>query len=108
MIFRGLTDGLRFPLGRQGCFLVNAALEMAPKDKDVARIVRRGFGELEKFFAELVRRGQKAGEIRKTLKAAETGRTLMNQLVGLMVLVRSRAPRPVLDSVVKQAEQLLA
>ncbi len=108
MIFRGLTDGSRFPQGRHGCFLVNAALEMAPKDKEVARIVRQGFSELEKFFAELVREAQKTGEVRKGVNAAATGRALMNQLVGLMVLVRSKAPQAVLDSVVKQAEQMMA
>lgn len=108
MILRGLIDGSRFPQGRHGCFLVNAALELAPKDKDVARIVRRGFAELEDFFAELVRQGQKAGEIPKKLNAAQAGRALMNQLVGLMVQVRAGAPKPMLESLVKQAEQLLA
>lgn len=107
MIFHALIDGSRFPQGRHGCFLVNAALEMAPKDKEVARIVRRGFTELENFFAELVREAQRAGEMRKTVDAGKTGRALMNQLVGLMVQVRARAPRAVLNSIVHQAEELM-
>lgn len=106
-VFRCMIDGSRGAQGRHGCFLVNSALEIAPKDKEVARIVRRGFGDMEKFLADLVRRGQKAGEIRMRRNAAEMGRTLMNQMVGLMVLVRARAPRAVLESVVKQAERLL-
>jgi len=106
-IFRSMIDGSRGPQGRHGCFLVNSALEIAPKDKTVARIVRRGFADVEEFFAELVRRGQQAGEIRKRPSARQISRTLLNQLVGLMVLVRGRAPRATLDSVVKQAGRML-
>lgn len=106
-VFRCMIDGSRGPQSRHGCFFVNSALEIAPKDKEVARIVRRGFGDMEKFFAELVRRGQKAGEIRNRRDVAGMSRTLMNQMVGLMVLVRARAPKAVLESLVKQAERLL-
>ncbi len=107
-VFRSMIDPAAGRQARHGCFLVNSALEVAPKDKQVARIVRQAFTDIEKFFADLVRQGQKKGDIRKSLKPAEAGRALMNQLLGLMVLVRSRAPRPVLESVVKQAEQLMA
>lgn len=106
-VFRCMIDGSRGRLSRHGCLLVNSALEMAPKDKEVAQIVRSGFKDIEKFFAELVRQGQEAGEIHKRLNAAETGSLLMNQMVGLMVLVRARAPKTVLDSVVAQAERML-
>ncbi len=107
-VFHSMTDLSSGPQARRGCFLVNSALEIAPKDREVARIVRDGFADIEKFFSELVRQGQKTGEIRKNRNALEMGRALMNHLLGLMVLVRSRAPRAVLDSVVKQAERLLA
>lgn len=107
-IFRCMIDGSRGPQGRHGCLLVNSALEIAPRDKQVARLVRASFADTQKLFAALVRRGQKSGEFGKRLDAAEMGRTLMNQLVGLMVLVRSRAPQATLHSVVKQAERLLA
>ena len=107
-VFESMIDPSAGLQARHGCFLVNSALEIAPKDREVARIVRHAFADIEKFFAALVRQGQKAGEIRKSRNSMVMGRNLMNQLLGLMVLVRARAPRPVLASVVKQAERLLA
>lgn len=106
-IFHGMIDGSRGPQGRHGCFLVNSALEVAPKDVEVARIVRDGFRDVEQFLAELIRRGQKSGEFRKELDAEKLGRTLMSQLVGLLVLVRAGASEPTLKTVVQQASDLL-
>jgi TetR/AcrR family transcriptional repressor of nem operon len=102
-----MIDGSRGPQGRHGCFLVNSALEVAPKDSEAARIVRNGFRDMEQFFAKLIRQGKQAGEFRKDVDAVDSGRTLMNQLIGLMVLVRAGAPKPVLRSVVQQAQKLL-
>lgn len=106
-VFRSMIDGSRGPQGRHGCLLVNSALEVAPNDREAAKIVCDGFRDIEEFFAGLIRQGQKVGEFRRGLDARELGRTLMNQLVGLMVLVRARADQAVLKSVVRQAEQLL-
>lgn len=107
-IFRGAIDGSRGPQSRHGCLLVNSALEVAPKDAEAARIVRDGFRDIERLFTQLIRQGQRTGEIRKDLDAEGTGRILLSQLVGLMVLVRAGASKPVLKSVVEQVERLLA
>lgn len=106
-IFRGMIDGSRGSQGQHGCFLVNSALEVAPKDAEVAKIVRNGFRDVERFFADLIRRGQESREFRKGINAEKMGRALMSQLVGLLVLVRAGAPRQVLESIVQQADELL-
>lgn len=106
-VFRGMIDGSRGTQGRHGCFLVNSALEVAPQDEEASQIVREGLRDLERFFAELIRAGQQKGEFPRRLEPTETGRTLMNQLVGLMVLIRSKAPRSVKESVVNQVSALL-
>ena len=106
-VFRGMIDGSRGPQGRYGCFLVNSALEIAPQDEEASQIVREGLRDVERFFADLIRAGQQRSEISKELDATEMGRTLMNQIVGLMVLVRSKAPKPVQESVVNQVRTLL-
>jgi len=56
-----MVDGSPGPRGRHGCFLVNSALEMAPKDPEVAKIVRQGFRNIERFFNELLSQGQRRG-----------------------------------------------
>jgi TetR/AcrR family transcriptional repressor of nem operon len=106
-VFRGMIDGSRGAQGRHGCFLVNSALEVAPQDEEASQIVREGLRDVERFFTELIRAGQAKGDFPKRLDPTETGRTLMNQLVGLMVLVRSKAPRSVKESVVNQVSALL-
>jgi len=107
-LFNAMAEGLRGPHGKYGCFLVNSALELAPKDKQVARIVRSGFRDTERFFAGLLDRGQSTGEISNQLVPQEAARILMCQLMGLMVLVRSGAGKPVLRSAAGLAEDLLA
>lgn len=106
-VFNGMIDGTRGRQGRHGCFLVNSALDVAPQDEEASQIVREGLRDVERFFAELIRAGQEKGEFPRELDATEMGRTLMNQLIGLMVLVRSKAPKPVQESVVNQVSVLL-
>lgn len=107
-VFRGMIDGSRGSQGRHGCFLVNSALEVAPQDEEASQIVHEGLRDVERFFADLIRLGQQKGEIPKDLDPTAMGRTLMNQSVGLMVLVRSKAPKAVQESVVQQASAILA
>jgi len=107
-LFHAMAEGLRGPHGKHGCFLVNSALELAPKDQQVAKIVQSGFRDTEKFFAGLIEQGQSSGEISSDLEPTETARVLMCQLLGLMVLVRSGARRSVLRSAAKLAGDVLA
>ena len=106
-VFRSMIDGTRGSQGKHGCYLVNSALETAPTDPTVARIVQSGFKDIERFFSRLVREAQMRGEIPPDLDADETGRALLTQLIGLLVLVRARSPKSVLDSVVNQAARLV-
>ncbi len=106
-LFKSMAEGNRGPHGRHGCFLVNTALELAPRDEQVAKIVRAGFRDTEKFFASLLEQGQSSGEISNDLNPQETARALMCQLLGLMVLVRSGTGKSVLRSAANLAEELL-
>jgi len=107
-LFKSMATGSRGPHGKHGCFLVNSALELAPKDKAVARIVRSGFRDTEKFFAGLLAKGQVSGEISGELDPEETARALMCQLLGLMVLVRSGSSKSVIRSAAGLAGDLLS
>lgn len=107
-LFRALVDDTRGPLSRQGCFLVNAALELSPSDSDVAEIVQIAFDDNEQFFLEQIRAGQQEGEISPEVDCEATACLLLAQYAGLMVLVRAGSPQPVLDAAVGQVEKLLA
>jgi TetR/AcrR family transcriptional repressor of nem operon len=92
---------------RQGCFLVNTALELSPHDPDVATIVSRGLTGMEDFFREMVERGQTLGKIPGNKDAGETAQGLLSLLVALRVFSRSRPEKALLQGLARQAEALL-
>ena len=93
---------------RDGCFLTNTALGLAPHDAEVAAIVREAFVHLEQtFFCKLIVRGRARGEIARSVRAAATARGLLGLFLGLRVLSRSRPEKLLLQSIVRQAAALL-
>ncbi len=93
---------------RNGCFLINTALELAPHDPEVAEVVREAFTHMEqKFFRKMIEKGRAMGEIDKSVVPTSTARALLSLLIGLVVLSRSRPEKLLLESIAKQAEGLL-
>ena len=93
---------------RNGCFLINTALELSPHDPEVAEIVSTAFTHMEqKFFRKLIEKGRATGEIANSVVPATTARALLSLLIGLVVLSRSRPEKLLLQSIAKQAEALL-
>jgi TetR/AcrR family transcriptional repressor of nem operon len=93
--------------GSRGCFLANATLERAADDADVAEIVREAYTETEAFFRASIEAAQRRREIRRSVDAAGTARTLLGLLLGMRVLARAATPRAVLDSIVAQVAELI-
>jgi TetR/AcrR family transcriptional repressor of nem operon len=92
---------------RDGCLLVNTALELSPHDREVAAVVAEGLRETERFFRDMIEGGQAQGEIPAELGAEETARALLGLFVGLRVLSRSRPEPPLLRALADQASALL-
>jgi TetR/AcrR family transcriptional regulator, transcriptional repressor for nem operon len=102
--------------GRKGCFLVNAALEVAPHDESVAEAVQGYFGEIRAFFRRHIELAQAKGEVSPILDASLYAAHLLSVLMGLRVLARcypdplflEAAAGPALDrlrrSILKQKE----
>ncbi len=97
-----LKDG-----ARDGCLLVNTALELSPHDPEISEIVRASLAGMEGFFRRMVKKGQAAGEIPAGLNPVETGRALLGLFIGLRVLSRSRPEKALLRSIARQAGTLL-
>lgn len=93
--------------GRNGCLLVNTAIEMAAHDEGVAEVVSRGLEETQMFFQDMIEDGQQRGEIAGTIDARETAIALLGLLTGMRVLARSRPEREVLEPLAKRAKALL-
>jgi TetR/AcrR family transcriptional repressor of nem operon len=92
---------------RDGCFLVNSALEIAPHDEDVAKIVSSAFEDIERFFRDLIKEGQVQGEISKDINVRDVARMLLATLIGIRVISRSWPEKSILNSIASQALRLL-
>ena len=93
---------------RDGCLLVNTALELSPHDGEIAAIVANAFTEAEAFFRSMIERGQAGGEIPTEVDPVSAARSLLSLFIGLRVLSRSRPEEALLRSIAHQAEALLS
>lgn len=101
-LYLAFAEGVDGKMGSKGCFLTNTALELAAHDRDARAIVARAQEEAEAFFARMVAQGQARGDISGTLDARDTARGLLASMLGLLVLVRSRPERDLLQSVIRE------
>ncbi|MCW5627025.1 MAG: TetR/AcrR family transcriptional regulator, partial [Burkholderiales bacterium] len=95
---RSLTDRQH-----KGCMLVNAALELAPRDADFQRIVADVLVTIEAFFAATLEAGQADGTIARTAPPAQQAQHLLGVLMGVRVLARVRPEKALLENIVETA-----
>jgi TetR/AcrR family transcriptional repressor of nem operon len=93
---------------RDGCLLINTALELSPHDEEIGRIVRECLAEMEAFFREQLEKGQAIGEIPSRLSPDATAKALLALFVSLRVFSRARPEPTLLESVAGQAEALIS
>lgn len=101
--FDGLVD---FSLGegkRLGCLLTNTAIELGAKNKDIELRLAGVFSRVQGAFEEVVRRGQRTGEIPADKDPLAVSRFLVATVHGLRVLGRGGAKEAVLRDVVTVA-----
>jgi TetR/AcrR family transcriptional repressor of nem operon len=92
---------------RKGCLLVNSALDVAPHDARIGKVVANYLDELRAFFRRNIEAAQRAGEAPRALDAEEVAGHLLGVLAGIRVLARTGAPRKALESVARPALALL-
>jgi TetR/AcrR family transcriptional repressor of nem operon len=92
---------------RDGCLLVNTALELSPHDEEIQRFVGNALREMEDYFAATLARGQADGEIGDHIDPRQTAASLLSMFIGLRVLSRSRPEAPLLRSIAAQAQAIL-
>lgn len=102
-VFTSFIDQVNEMGGNSGCFLTNSALELAAHDREIGQFVAAAQADVESFFARMIRRGKVEGGIAEHIKPAETARGLLASLLGLLVLVRSRPDRTLLQSILTDA-----
>src|SRR5205823_1759571 len=102
-IERSMTDKQR-----RGCMLVNAALELAPYDAEIQKVVAEETIFIETFFRRCIAAGQKDGTISPARPPAELAKLLLSVLFGIRVLARARPQRAVLAGAASGVLELLS
>jgi TetR/AcrR family transcriptional repressor of nem operon len=100
---RGLAVPARGRRARRGCFCVNAAVELAGSDAEVAELLRDHGDAVEGLLAVCLRRAQHAGELRPEADCRSLAAFIYGVAVALNALQRQGAPAARLHAVAEQA-----
>lgn len=92
---------------RKGCLLVNSALDVAPHDAEIGKVVGGYLDELRQFFRRNIEAAHKVGQVPRTVDAEEVSGHLLGVLLGIRVLARTGARRKMLEAVARPALDLL-
>lgn len=92
---------------RKGCLLVNSALDVAPHDAEIGKVVAGYLDEIRAFFRRNIEAARKAGQVPRRLDAEELSGHLLGVLLGIRVLARTGARRKLLEAAVRPALDLL-
>lgn len=106
-VFDGAIAALVVEGSRDGCFVINTAVELAAHDDEVAEITTDVFRKTEHAFRALIEQGQETGDIGRAVDAVQTARSLLSMFIGLRILTRSNADVTVLKAIKNQARALI-
>ena len=88
---------------RKGCFLVNSALEVAPHDKMMSKVVAAHVDAIRAFIRRQLQSAQASDEVELAADPSGSADHLLSVLLGLRVLARSRPERELLERTVGSA-----
>lgn len=74
---------------RQGCFVVNAAVELGMRDEAIARRSTENQLEIELTLTRFVERGQADGSITRVHRADTIARLIFGHVLGLRVMMKT-------------------
>ncbi|MFE2554133.1 TetR/AcrR family transcriptional regulator [Streptomyces sp. NPDC059355] len=106
--FDGLVRDLLSPEGRQGCLLVNTAIENAAEDDEAAAVVRGHLARLEQCMTTALRNARGAGEVRASVDPAGSAKLLVATCQGLMVVGKANPDETVLRAITDNTFATLA
>jgi len=88
---------------RRGCFILTLGSELANADQEIRKRVKGFLDDRRLFYRELVRKGQREGEIPKAVDDEKAASTLLTVAVGVQVLVRVHRDKKIVGPAVDQA-----
>jgi TetR/AcrR family transcriptional repressor of nem operon len=98
--FRQVLAHSQSDTGASGCMTANEAVELAPHDADIQRLVAEDFQAIEDAFTQAIIRGQTDGSIANRQESRVLAHFLLVGLQGLEVMLRARCEQARLDNTV--------
>lgn len=92
---------------RKGCLLINSALDVAPHDAEIGKVVSGYLDEIRAFFRRNLEAARTAGQVPKKIDADSVSAHLLGVVAGIRVLARTGARRSTLEDVARPALALL-
>ncbi|MFC3747023.1 TetR/AcrR family transcriptional regulator [Paenibacillus sp. GCM10012306] len=90
-----------------GCLITNTAVELAMNDDEARECVQLNWSFTERLICDLIVKGQRSGELSKTLQSEQLSSFLNNALIGLRVMVKSSTDKEKLEGIVEMNMSLL-
>lgn len=91
-----------------GCFLVNCATELAPRDREIREIVATTLRAHTQFYQSLLDQAKEQGALPKTMDTQATASALLGLVLGMRVCARGGASAETLHALRHQADALIA
>lgn len=105
--FEGMVEEEYSGGSSRGCFCINTIVELAPHDKKFEILTREHEMYLAAIFQETLEKGQRSGELQKSMDAQALAQTLVVSLIGLTVMMKARPERSFVDQSVQVILSLL-
>ncbi|HEX5054457.1 MAG TPA: TetR/AcrR family transcriptional regulator [Planctomycetota bacterium] len=102
-LLSGLAGQVCGAKGKRGCLCVNANVELAPQDADVAELLRAHSECVEAVFERTLQRAKAEGDLPKGADCKQLATFLFGIVVALNVLGKQRAGRTRLQALANQA-----
>ena len=106
-LFEGVVEKALCDRQRRGCFMGNAASELAGRCKDTAARTGSNMTATEEAFYRTLLRGKKEGELEHVRAPRAVARFLCSSLQGLVLTAKATRDRKTLDDVVKVTLSIL-
>ncbi|MDN8592573.1 hypothetical protein B2I21_10340 [Chryseobacterium mucoviscidosis] len=101
--FRALLDGAN----SLGCMTSNEAIELAPHDHELQKMVESDFDDVELAFLSAIERGKSNGTLHTQMDSLKLARFITVSLQGINVMVRAQSKRErIEDSILVILENL--
>jgi TetR/AcrR family transcriptional repressor of nem operon len=91
----------------KGCFMTNAAVEVAPHDAEVNNIVCQNDQQIENAFYLAIKKGQESGEITSKQDAMSLARFIFNSITGIRVSSKSTTDKDFFEDIIKLTMSVL-